>query len=112
MFHDSDDEDISNNASEMAEAKDDHLSKEEGSEDVQAVPASKKVSSRADEQVVRSSETETDPSGEEDQASGSNVDEDMIKEAIDNRASYFRKNSEYVSRSSLCYLLILKYSAH
>ncbi|GJN04678.1 hypothetical protein PR202_ga22243 [Eleusine coracana subsp. coracana] len=93
VFHDSDDENASNNASEMAEAKDDHLSKE-GSEDVQTMPASKKVSSSADEQVVRSSGTEKEPNGEEDQASGSNIGEDMIKEAIDKRASYFRKNSE------------------
>ncbi|TVU24704.1 hypothetical protein EJB05_27157 [Eragrostis curvula] len=86
VFNDSDDE-------KMAEEKGGHLSKE-GSEDVQAMPASKKGSSSADEQVVRSNEKENNPNGEKDQASGSNINEDMIKEAIDKRASYFRENSE------------------
>jgi hypothetical protein len=111
VFRDSNDEDTSNNASEMAEAKGDHLSKE-GSEDVQAMPASKKVSSIADEQDVKSSETDKDPNGEDGQTSGSNIDEDMIKEAIDKRASYFRENSEYVSKSCFCYLLLLMFASH
>jgi hypothetical protein len=111
VFHDSDDEDTSNNASEMAEVKGDHLSKE-GSEDVQAMPASKKVSSIADEKDVKSSETDKDPNGEDSQTSGSNIDEDMIKAAIDKRASYFRENSEYVSTFSFCYLLLLMCASH
>jgi hypothetical protein len=110
VFHDSDDN-ISNNAREMVEAKANHLSKE-GSEDVPAMSASKKLSSRADEQVVRSRESEKDPSGEEDPASGSNIDEDMIKEAIDKRASYFRENSGYVSTCSFCCFLILMFASH
>uniref|UniRef100_A0A0A9D786 DEK-C domain-containing protein n=1 Tax=Arundo donax TaxID=35708 RepID=A0A0A9D786_ARUDO len=92
VFSGSEDENINNNASEKAEGKDDHLSKE-GSEDAQPIPASDKMSC-ADQQVVRSSETEKDPDGGKDQASGTHISEDLIKDAIDKRASYFRENSE------------------
>lgn len=61
---------------------------------------SNKTSSNAD--ILTSSETEKDPEGEKDQASCSNISEDMIKEAIEKRASYFRKNSEYVFSTSCC----------
>ncbi|XP_062182217.1 uncharacterized protein LOC133886566 [Phragmites australis] len=93
VFSGSEDENINNNASEKAEAKDDHLSKE-GLDDAQSMPASDKMSSHADEQDVGSSETEKDPEGVKDQASGTHISEDIIKEAIDKRASYFRENSE------------------
>uniref|UniRef100_A0ACD5WYD5 Uncharacterized protein n=1 Tax=Avena sativa TaxID=4498 RepID=A0ACD5WYD5_AVESA len=90
VFSDCDDENT-NNAPEKAEAKNDNLSKE-GSEDAQ--PASDKISSSTDEQGARSSETEKDPEGAKNQASGCDISEAMIKKAIDKRASYFRENSE------------------
>jgi hypothetical protein len=41
-----------------------------------------------------------DPEGGRDQTSSSDISEDVIKEAIEKRSSYFRKNSEYVSSHS------------
>ncbi|XP_062197499.1 uncharacterized protein LOC133900395 isoform X2 [Phragmites australis] len=93
VFSGSDDENTYKNASEKAEAG--HLSKE-GLEDVEPTD-SNKMSSSADEQIVRSSETEKDPEGEKDQACSGDISEDMIKEAIGKRASYFRKNSEILT---------------
>ncbi|CAO2149157.1 unnamed protein product [Urochloa humidicola] len=93
VFAESDDENTNGNASEDAEAKDDHLSKE-GLDDANPMPVSNKTSSSADAQVVRSSETGNDPAGQEDKTSNSDISEAMIKEAIGKRASYFRKNSE------------------
>ncbi|XP_047090980.1 triadin-like [Lolium rigidum] len=90
VFSEFGDENTSN-ASEKAEAKDDNLSKE-GSEDAQSV--SNKISSSADEPGARSSETEKDPEGARNQASGCDISEAMIKKAIDKRDSYFRENSE------------------
>ncbi|KAM0875856.1 hypothetical protein ACQ4PT_036534 [Festuca glaucescens] len=97
VFSECDDGNTSN-ASEKAEAKDDNLSKE-GSEDAQ--PASNKISSSADEQGARSSETEKDPEGAKNQASGCDISEAMIKKAIDKRASYFRENSDVFGYSAL-----------
>ncbi|KAL6654785.1 hypothetical protein ACP70R_008250 [Stipagrostis hirtigluma subsp. patula] len=88
VFAASDDE----NTEEKAEANDDHLSKQ-GSEDAEPIPSPKKMSI-ADELVVRSSVTEKDPEAKKDQASSSDISEGVIKEAIEKRASYFRKNSE------------------
>lgn len=65
------------------------------------MPVSNETSSSADAQVVRSSKTGKDPEGENDKTSSSDISEDMIKEAIEKRASYFRKNSEYVYYYSL-----------
>ncbi|TKW01086.1 hypothetical protein SEVIR_8G154700v4 [Setaria viridis] len=93
VFAESDDENTNDNASEDAEAKDDHLSKE-GSDDAKPTPVSNKTTSSADAQVVKSSETGKDPEEEKDKISSSDISEDMIKEAIEKRASYFRKNSE------------------
>ncbi|PAN42963.1 hypothetical protein GQ55_8G196100 [Panicum hallii var. hallii] len=93
VFAESDDENTNDNASEDADAKDDNLSKE-GPDDAKPTPVSKKTSSSADDQVVRSSETGKDPEGEKDKTSSSDISEDMIKGAIEKRASYFRKNSE------------------
>ncbi|CAM0146016.1 unnamed protein product [Urochloa decumbens] len=93
VFAESDDENTNGNASEDAEAKDDHLSKE-GLDNANPMPVSNKTSSSADAQVERSSETGKDPAGEEDKTSSSDISEAMIKEAIGKRASYFRKNSE------------------
>uniref|UniRef100_A0ACD5WZQ9 Uncharacterized protein n=2 Tax=Avena sativa TaxID=4498 RepID=A0ACD5WZQ9_AVESA len=90
VFSDCDNENT-NDASEKAEAKNDNSSKE-GSEDAQ--PVSDKLSASADEQRARSSETEKDPEGAKNQASGCDLSEAMIKKAIDKRASYFRENSE------------------
>ncbi|CAL4992764.1 unnamed protein product [Urochloa decumbens] len=92
VFAESDDENTNGNASEDAEAKDDHLSKE-GPDDANPMPVSNKMSFSADAQV-ENSETGKDPAGEADKTSSSDISEAMIKEAIGNRASYFRKNSE------------------
>ncbi|KAM0868907.1 hypothetical protein ACQ4PT_041012 [Festuca glaucescens] len=97
VFSECDDENTSN-ASEKAEAKDDNLSKE-GSEDAQ--PALNKISSSADEQGARSSDTEKDPEGAKNQASGCDISEAMIKKAIDKRASYFKENSDVFGYSAL-----------
>lgn len=64
------------------------------------MPVSNKTSSNAD--VVTSSKTGKDPKGLKDQTTSSDISEDMIKEAIEKRGSYFRKNSEYVSSTSRC----------
>nr|CAB3489962.1 unnamed protein product [Digitaria exilis] len=93
VFAESDDENINDNASEDAEAKDDHLSKE-GPDDAKPMLNLNKTSSSADDQVVKSSETGKDPDEEKDKTSNSVICEDMIKEAIEKRAFYFRKNSE------------------
>ncbi|KAG2562529.1 glutamic acid-rich protein-like [Panicum virgatum] len=93
VFAESDDENTNDNASEDADAKDDNLSKE-GPDDAKPTPVSKKTSSSADDQVVRSSGTGKDPEGEKNKTSSSDISEDMIKEAIEKRTSYFRKNSE------------------
>ncbi|WVZ51355.1 hypothetical protein U9M48_002507 [Paspalum notatum var. saurae] len=93
VFAESDDENANDNASEDAKAKDDHLSKE-GPDDAKPMPVSNKTSSSTDVEVLRSTETQKDPDGEKDQASSNDISEDMIKEAIEKRASYFRKNSE------------------
>ncbi|OEL28095.1 hypothetical protein BAE44_0010887 [Dichanthelium oligosanthes] len=91
VFSESDDENTNDHALEDADAKDDHLSKE-GPDD--QMPVSNKTNSSADAQVVGPSETGRDPEGEKDNTSSSDISEDMIKEAIEKRASYFRKNSE------------------
>ncbi|KAF8694358.1 hypothetical protein HU200_038280 [Digitaria exilis] len=93
VFAESDDENTNDNASEDAEAKDDHLSKE-GPDDAKPMLNLNKTSSSADDQVVKSSETGKDPDEEKDKTSNSVISEDMIKEAIEKRAFYFRKNSE------------------
>ncbi|KAL6842931.1 hypothetical protein ACP4OV_027244 [Aristida adscensionis] len=88
LFSASDDEDTN----DKAEANNDQLSKE-GSEDAEPTPGSSKMSS-ADEQPVRPSEAEEGLEAKKDQASSSDISEGTIKEAIEKRASYFRKNSE------------------
>lgn len=100
VFAESDDENINDNASEDAEAKDDHLSKE-GPDDAKPMLNLNKTSSSADDQVVKSSETGKDPDEEKDKTSNSVISEDMIKEAIEKRAFYFRKNSEYVFSTTI-----------
>ena len=62
----------------------------------------KKTSSSADDQVLRSNETGNDHEGEKNKTSSSDISEDMIKEAIEKRTSYFRKNSEYVFSTTSC----------
>jgi len=93
VFAESDDENTNDNASEDADAKDDNLSKE-GPDDAKPTPVSKKTSSSADDQVLRSNETGNDHEGEKNKTSRSDISEDMIKEVIEKRATYFRKNSE------------------
>lgn len=100
VFAESDDENTNDNASEDAEAKDDHLSKE-GPDDAKPMPNLNKTSSSADAQVVKSTETGKDPEEEKDKTSSSVISEDMIKEAVEKRASYFRKNSEYVFSTTI-----------
>ena len=99
VFAESGDENANDNPSDDLEAKDDHLSKE-GTDIAKPMPVSNKTSSNDD--VVTSSKTGKDPEGEKDQTSSSDISEDMIKEAIEKRGSYFRKNSEYVSSTSRC----------
>lgn len=99
VFAESDDENANDNASDDPEAKDDHLSKE-GTDIAKPMPVSNETSSNAD--VVTSSKAGKDPDGEKDQTCISDVSEDMIKEAIEKRAPYFRKNSGYVSPISCC----------
>ncbi|XP_066337221.1 uncharacterized protein [Miscanthus floridulus] len=91
VFAESGDENANDNPSDDLEAKDDHLSRE-GTDIAKPMPVSNKTSSNAD--VVTSSKTGKDPEGEKDQTSSSDISEDMIKEAIEKRASYFRKNSD------------------
>ncbi|KAL5203748.1 hypothetical protein ABZP36_008619 [Zizania latifolia] len=93
VFSGSDDDNTNNNASEKAEAKDDHSSKE-GLEDAQLMSDSNKISSSADEQAEKSSEIERDQEGDKYHSSDSHISEAMIKKAIDKRAKYFRENSE------------------
>ncbi|XP_066340045.1 uncharacterized protein [Miscanthus floridulus] len=91
VFAESDDENANDNSSDDPEAKDDNLSKE-GTDIAKPMPVSNKTSSNDD--VVTSSKTGKDPKGEKDQTSSSDISEDMIKEAIEKRGSYFRKNSD------------------
>jgi hypothetical protein len=74
------------------------------------MPVSNKTSSNAD--VVTSSKTGKDLEGEKDQTSSGDISEDMIKEAIEKRASYFRKNSEYVSSTSRLCIIIASSCLH
>jgi hypothetical protein len=62
------------------------------------MPVSNKTSFNAD--VETCGKIEKDPEGGRDQTSSSDISEDVIKEAIEKRSSYFRKNSEYVSSHS------------
>jgi len=91
VFAESADENANDDALEDSDAKDDHLSKE-GTDVAKPMPVSNKMSSNAD--VVTSSKTGKDPEEEKNQTSSSDISEDMIKEAIEKRASYFRKNSD------------------
>lgn len=97
VFAESADENANDDALEDSDAKDDHLSKE-GTDVAKPMPVSNKMSSNAD--VVTSSKTGKDPEEEKNQTSSSDISEDVIKEAIEKRSSYFRKNSEYVSSHS------------
>uniref|UniRef100_A0A0D9XSU5 DEK-C domain-containing protein n=1 Tax=Leersia perrieri TaxID=77586 RepID=A0A0D9XSU5_9ORYZ len=95
VFSGSDDENTNNDAPEKDEAKDDP-SKEE-SEDAQPTSDLNKISSNAEEQAAKPSETEKDREGDKDHSSGSDISEAMIKNALVKRASYFRENSETIT---------------